>query len=767
VREDEGRRALLRGPVEFPFPKGYLVDVQRKRLNRRLVMLALLAACGSRRDSAVAAPVVGAAGVAPPAPAEPGTFADTLHGVVVTDPYRWLEDTTDARVIAWAAAQRRYTDSILARLVGRDSLATLVVAVYRSAPTLDAVLETPGRILLTRYLGDAPSLFAVDSGSTTERLILSADALASRMRGARMRALVPSFDGAQIAIGTTERGDANAAVSVIDAVTGRARPDRIPDLLTTTSGTRYEVSWLPDGSGFFYPRLWPGAANGSPAERLSRGRQFLHRLGTSQSQDIPAFGFGVSPQVTLDPVDLPTRVLTAPGSRWAVGSVYRSKASGTDYFLGELASIVGGTPSWSPLATVDDRVSALQLRGDTVYALSRRAADRGTIVRRLLGAPASAWTTVVAEQAGVILTFTMQVDGLYFTERSAGAIRLLRRTPAGVIEPVAVPLGGSIRLSRGRPGVAGVLIATESWVTAPHWQRVGHNGTRLDTMPFDDGSAAGALAGLTSARIEATSPDGTRVPVSVVYGTAAMNGGTLDGTAPLLIETYGAFSVSTDPSYNPFLRAWVALGGVYAYAHVRGGGELGDAWHTAAMRENKHRSIDDVIGAIETLIARRFTSAGRVVIMGVSFGANVPGMAMIQRPDLFGAVLYEVGQPDEIRGSALDPTAARNIAEIGDLDTPGGIRALLMNSPYHSVPASVSLPAVIVHSAAEDYNFGTQMLAAKYVARLQKANSGVRPVLWMPTDGGHQALFGLGPARAAQALSFVLWQTGVARYQPR
>ncbi len=132
-----------------------------------LLLFASLAACGSPRDTAVAAPVVGAAGVAPPAPAEAGTFADTLHGVVVADPYRWLEDTTDARVVAWTAAQRRYTDSMLARLVGRDSLATMVDAVYRSAPTLDAVIETRGRILLTRYLGDAPSLFAVDSGRTT------------------------------------------------------------------------------------------------------------------------------------------------------------------------------------------------------------------------------------------------------------------------------------------------------------------------------------------------------------------------------------------------------------------------------------------------------------------------------------------------------------------------------------------------------------------------------------------------------------------------
>lgn len=254
--------------------------------------------------------------------------------------------------------------------------------------------------------------------------------------------------------------------------------------------------------------------------------------------------------------------------------------------------------------------------------------------------------------------------------------------------------------------------------------------------------------------------------VSVVYGTNALRSGKLDGTAPLLIDAYGAFADINDAAFSPLVQHWVSLGGIYAYAAVRGGGGLGEAWHQAATRENKQRSTDDMIGAIEHLIAKRYTSARRVSIIGISFGANIPGLMMLQRPDLLAAVLYEVGQPDEIRGAAFDPTAARNTAEIGDLDTPAGIHSLLKMSPYHQIPARVELPAVIVHTAKADYNFGSQMLTAKYVARLQRANSGNRPVLWVQTDEGHRALFGSGPKWAGAALAFLLWNSGVEQYQP-
>lgn len=737
------------------------------------VLISVFAACGGKASDTQSAdatpPVVAQVRVTPPPLVRLERYADTLHGEVVSDPLRWLEDTTSAEVRAFITAQSAYSDSILARLTGLDSLQAIVEHALEVAPTLDAVVQTPARLFLTRFLGANPSLFAVDSGTKNERLVVSDAVLKSKFNGADLRAIVPSWDGAHVALGTTQRGDAGAAIHLIDATTGAMMPDRVLDLLTSTSGTRYEVTWLPDGSGFFYPRMWPGSATGPAADRLARGRQFLHMLGTPQSRDVPVFGFEVSSGIAMDIVDLPTRVYTAPGSSWLVGSVFRSRANGTDFFFAPLVMPVRGAPAWKPLASVRGELSAVQLRGDTVYAISHETADRGQIVRRVLRPDGDgAWDIVVPEQAGVIMTFTVQRDALYYTERTGDAISL-RRVASGSTDRRTVPLpaGITIRLSRGQPMMAGAMVSIDSWSMAPHWLQVQANGVDTASLLVDDGSIAASFAGATSERLEARSKYGTMVPVSLVYGPNALRNGVLDGTAPLLIEAYGGFGTSTDPFYFPQVQAWLAMGGVYAYAHVRGGGELGKAWHTAATRENKQRSIDDMIGVVEHLIAKRYTSAGRVVITGTSFGANIPGLAMVQRPELFGAVMYEVGQPDEIRGSMLDPTAARNIAEIGDLDTPEGIRALMQSSPYHNVPASVALPAVIVHSASDDYNFGTQMLPGKFVAKLQQANSGTRPILWVRTAGGHRSLLGMGPEWAAKAFAFMLWQTGDSRYQAR
>lgn len=375
---------------------------------------------------------------------------------------------------------------------------------------------------------------------------------------------------------------------------------------------------------------------------------------------------------------------------------------------------------------------------------------------------------MVREGAGVIIAFTVQRDGLYFTERVDGRIALkrLRRREATASE-IEVPGGGTVRLLRGQPHESGVTFASESWASPPHWQRVLSEAGAIAPLPIDDGYRAQAADSITAIARMFPSPDGTAVPASIVYSARALRNGVLDGTAPLLIESYGAFARASDPAFNPFVRVWTALGGVYAYAHVRGGGELGAAWHRAATREHKQRTFDDMIGVIEGLIKERYTSAGRVTLLGISFGANIPGMVMMQRPDLLGAALFEVGQPDEIRGAKFDPTAARNIGELGDLDTREGLRLLRAASPYHQVPDSVRLPAVIVPSATGDYNFGSDMLAGKYVARLQATNRGNRPVLWVQTDGGHLSLIGLSPVWAAKALSFALWQSGVAKYQPQ
>ena len=420
------------------------------------------------------------------------------------------------------------------------------------------------------------------------------------------------------------------------------------------------------------------------------------------------------------------------------------------------------------MAASRENISQSHVRGDTLYAISRNPSDRGAIVRTVLRDTGThTWTTVVPEQRGVIVAFAAQRDAIYFTERVDGA-PVLRRVRYGqtTITTITTPSGESVRLQRGAADRTGVAFFSDAWATPPHWQQVVDESGRVASLPIDDGHNDHTTGRVTSASLQATSKDGTRVPVSLVYGDAALRNGALDGSAPLLIEAYGGYGNANDPSFNPFVLAWTALGGVYAWVHVRGGGELGDAWHTAAMREHKQRTFDDMIGAIEALIAKRYTSAGRVTVTGTSFGANIPGMVLLQRPELLGAALFEVGQPDEIRGAMLDPTAARNIGELGDLDTPEGIRLLQRASPYHMVPQRVALPAVLVHSASGDYNFGSSMVIGKYVARLQAANTGTRPVIWVQTDGGHRALIGHSPAWAAKAFAFALWQSAVPAYQP-
>ncbi|MBC8086578.1 MAG: hypothetical protein H7Z40_04890, partial [Phycisphaerae bacterium] len=185
-------------------------------------------------QGAVVPPTVQASGVSAPPTVAFGSFADTLHGVVVPDPLRWLEDTLSADTRSWITAQSAYTDSVLAKLEGRDSLAAGLERAYAAMPTLGDVVRTNSRTLLTRYLGDTPSLMALDSGQNVEREVISAASLEQAHPGARIRTFVPSWDGRYVALGITARGDGAAAIVVVDAANGRV----MPDVVVSKSGTR-------------------------------------------------------------------------------------------------------------------------------------------------------------------------------------------------------------------------------------------------------------------------------------------------------------------------------------------------------------------------------------------------------------------------------------------------------------------------------------------------------------------------------------------------
>ncbi len=319
-----------------------------------------------------------------------------------------------------------------------------------------------------------------------------------------------------------------------------------------------------------------------------------------------------------------------------------------------------------------------------------------------------------------------------------------------------MPLAGSIAFANPSARRDGVWFEAANWIDPGGWYRIAR-GTRVAiAAAVAPGGAYRPADDVLVETFVVPAENGVAIPVTLLRP----RGHALDGSLPLLLETYGSFGKVTAPSFNPLLATWVRQGAAYAFAHTRGGGELGDAWHRAALRETKMRSTADLVAVAHGLVERGVTRPGRTILLGTSNGAQPAGMALVVAPEAFGVVVYNVGQPDDLRGAQLDPTSARNLVELGDTHTPDGVSLLVRNSPYYRLPAALELPAVIVKSAPDDYNYGSSATTAKYVARLQAANRSGNPVVWLEQAGGHSWLFDGEPDTDARLMAWLLRRVG-------
>lgn len=704
-------------------------------------------------------PVLAAdAAIPPPKPARVDVVVESVQGVEVRDPYRWMEKVDGKEFATWAVDQKRYADAMLAQAGSQDALSAKISEALQAAPTLGTVYPMPGSVLTMRWLLDGQELHVLMDGANEERLLVSQKMRDDAGRGRMIRRVVPSWDGRYLAITATGPGDLGTKVSVFDLRSGAFLPDRIDDLLTTTSGSRYQVVWLPDSSGFVYPRLAPGATTGPSGELYARGRQFLHRLGTPNAENLPVFGYGVDPAITMEIEDLPSAVAMAPGSPWIVARLARNKQDTAELWAARIDDVLSGHAQWRRVS--DDGHGSPQLRGDRVYALTSLGADRRRIVARDLANAASDWVTVVPEREGVIRDYQLAGDGaLYFSELREAREWLYRSgADGGKAVAITVPIPGSLRFAAYAGRNDGLWVEVSNWVNPGGWFRVAPDSTTAVPAPLAPGGEAPMTDDLIVEQLMIPAADGARIPVSIVRP----RGRALDGTMPLLLESYGSFGKIQTPEFNPYIALWVRQGAVYAYAHVRGGGELGEAWHRAALRETKSITTTDVLAVAQALVERGYTRPEKSIYHAMSNGAQPVGMALIARPQQFGTVVYNVGQPDDLRGALMDPTSARNLGELGDTWTKEGVALLLRNSPYYQLPEQISLPNVVVKSAPDDYNYGSAATTAKYVARLQAANRGSHPVIWVHQPGGHSWLFDGNPDQDARLMAWLLRSVGAS-----
>jgi prolyl oligopeptidase len=691
---------------------------------------------------------------APAAPIRPVT--DDYFGVKVVDPYRYLENMKDPEVQAWFKAQNDYTRAILAKLSGHKALLERIKQLDNAAP---AKVGSVWRLVNGRYFylktlpqDIQPKLYMRDGLTGKETLLVDAEKF-MRAGGPpyAINYFTPSDDGRYVAYGVSPGGSENAVLHVLDTTSGR-------DTGETIDRAQFGdvVAWLPGEHSFLYNRLQKLGPGMPPIARYLDSRVYLHAVGTDAEKDTPILGASLSSAVTIAPTDIPF-VVTQTGSGFALALVAHGVRREFTLYDAAVTTLAQGRPEWQKVCDVDDDVTGFAIHGDTLYLLTHKDAPRFKVVRTELSRPDLAHAEAVLPQAeAVVADLSAASDALYARELDGGIGRILRISYAGgQAEPIALPFDGSVDFYPSDPRLPGIVFAATSWVKGP---RILAYDPKTGKVTDTDLRPAGPFDNppdLTSVEVKARSYDGTMVPLSIVY----RRGLKLDGSNPAILEGYGAYGITLDPSFDPKRLAWLERGGVFAVAHIRGGGEYGEDWHRWGMKLTKPNTWRDFIACAEYLIEHKYTSPEHLAALGGSAGGITVGRSITERPDLFGAAVIAVGALDMLRFETT-PNGAPNVPEFGSVKTRPGFEDLYRMSAYAHVREGTAYPAVLLTTGMNDPRVAPWE-PAKMAARLEAATTSGKPILLrVDYEAGH----GIGSTKTQQQeligdiFSFCFWQ---------
>ncbi|MDE2562612.1 MAG: S9 family peptidase [Sphingomonadales bacterium] len=713
------------------------------RLDRLVAGLAALAAL-SLSALAVAAQDLQGAPLAYPATRRDATV-EARHGQSVPDPYRWLEGDpeTDPAVADWAAKEDALARRYLAALPGRDAFASSIRALT-DIERFSLPRKAGGRYFYLHNAGlQDQSVLTVREGlGGSPRVLLDPSAL-PRDGALALDDWQPSSDGALVAVALQHDGSDRREVRVLRVAGAVLLGDRLTDVADVP------VAWTGAG-GFLYSR-YPGTG-GYGAPRGGAGVWF-HRVGTSQVDDLAV-------HTTPDETDLGHRAWVTSDRHWAVIASTRGLTDKVSLRLVDLTRVArDGWATRMLVADMRDDWRFVEGIGRHLWFVTTNGAPNGRLVRiDLLRGGRVRVREVVHESASTLEAARIVGGRLILSYRTGGALRAVvtdfRGRPRSQIALQGI---GTASGFAGRPGDPETFYTFSSFGQPPGvWRLDLATGQispfALPHAPFDP-------ADILVERHRYPGKDGTMIPIYVVRSRQAAQSG---HGLPALLYGYGGFDISINPGYSPERAAWILAGGAFALASVRGGGELGEAWHEAGSGVNKQAAFDDFIAAAEWLSASGIARKGAIAAQGRSNGGLLVAAAINQRPDLFAAANPDVGVYDMLRFDRF--TSGRFwTSDYGDPADPADWARLRAFSPYHNVREG-DYPAILVTTADHDDRV-VPAHSFKYVAALQAARTGSMPHLLRIEHGaGHGSgrPVAQGIATEADVLAFLARFTGLA-----
>jgi prolyl oligopeptidase len=704
----------------------------------------LMACCGARAQPAP-----------PAAPREP--VVDDYYGTKITDDYRWMEDRWSPKFKAWLEGQNAYARAVLGKIPGRDALQARIAAHTGAAAAVTAASQAGGRVFYEkREVGqDTYKLYVRDGVDGPEQLLVDPDKGAANGRHMALDYYTPSPDGSKIVYAVSPGGSEDSVIHILDVATGRESGETI-DRTEDAS-----PSWRPDGKGFYYNRFARLGPNAKDTDKYLNSRALLHLVGTGPETDTPLIGTGVPGSVPVSEVDYPY-VIASAGSPWVLAEISHGADPALTLYVARLGAD-GAIGAWTKVADVADRIADFAVHGDQLYLLAYKDAPRRRVIALDARAPDLAKASVVVPQSErVVEGIGVSADALWVNDLDGGLGRLRRYDFAtGTLSEAPLPIQGALAGPALDAMSKTVLFAQTNWITAPAWFQLSEGKVSpiaiAPKWPEDTSS-------YVVEEVKVRSWDGTMVPLSIVHRRDIR----LDGKNPVWLTGYGAYGIPQRPSFVARYLTLLEDGGVYAVAHVRGGGEYGEDWHLAGKQATKPNTYKDLIAAAEYLDAHGYGSPATTAIEGRSAGGITVGMATTARPDLFRVVFNGVGDNNVLR-SENGTDGPANSLEYGSTKTKAGFEALYAVDATQHVKSGVAYPAVLLTSGYNDPRVAPWQ-PGKMAAHLQAASASGRPVLFLVDfDAGH----GVGSTKSqrdrelADQLAFLYWQMGKPAYQPK
>ncbi|SEO36344.1 prolyl oligopeptidase [Luteibacter sp. UNC138MFCol5.1] len=674
-----------------------------------------------------------AASTTPPATPK-RVVSETLAGQAVNDPYRWLENPTAPEVTTWIEAQNAYTEATIGAMpLGKALSARIrelaITSTTRSSPTLaggtlfyfENTPPQPQPVLVAQSWPDGPKRTLVDlnqgDGSTA------------------ITAYWPSPSGRYLAYGTAEGGSELTTIHILDTTTGKALADELPYAGGGT--TPQALAWDADEKGVTYARF--DAPTKSKPLREFDAYLAHHVIGQPAAKDTTVFGKGYSHVAEYI-------LLEGNGGRSTALLANEGDGGPADVFVRD-----GGGSFRKVLGREADARSASWV-GDRLYVVTFAGAPRGKVVG--IGADGKA-VDVLPEGKGAIQHVTA-LGGGFLVVRSAGPdwwadqydakAAFVRRVP---LPATGIAIGG-VAAEKGQDKA---LITYAGWTQPTHWAE--YDGATGAIKTIFEVKPAADYSKLRVTRVEGTSKDGSKIPVTVI----AMDGTTPNGKRPTILYSYGGFGIPVTPGFVGANLAWLERGGVLAYANIRGGNEFGEAWHEQGQKLRKQNVFDDFYAASQALIDTKWTDTGHLGILGGSNGGLLMGAALTQHPQQFRAVVGSVGIYDVPRHETAFANGPYNVSEYGTVIDPEQAKATLAYSPLHNVKKGTKYPAVLLTTGANDPRVAPWQ-SRKFAAALQDATTSGQPVLLLTRmNAGHGIGAPFSQRVGNQALSMTFFAT--------